>query len=387
MRRLWLPLVLPLALTACAADVPTEDDPLGDVLDDGKADSSRSPTLHDDLFFDVIAKATLARGTRYHAWDFALDGDARVTFTTFADDWTKDIDTAVYLYADRDGAWTLVSRSTTGAHDEKAAQLTADVGQGAYRVVVKGQTSRIKGDFGLLATCAGDACPTAIGSCLFGDAGSKLERLPDSYVTIARAPGTPEDVDPSAEAVRQQRLEILAQAAGFEGDAPAITAVREGMLEDLMGRSFLFYRFELDGKAEQVAGLFPAILDEPSDPSAVWRGDERLDCLQPVPVCVFGSSMASLDRTTAPLERRTLDASAQLSDQDADQLAIAYQLLGTEGAAELSELSAADDHPYTLIAFGEKHGVVFDFNTTTPVALVVDGDVVRCDAYHDAARF
>ncbi|MEM9864554.1 MAG: hypothetical protein AAF938_23340 [Myxococcota bacterium] len=146
-----------LALGACGADAGAkgvEDD----IPADGKADSFRSPTEHGDVRFDVPQTATLRDDERFHAFEFALEGDADIRIDITSSN--VNLDTVAYLYRREttDESWGRYIERNDDAEDGRlTSSIGGSYGAGLYRIIVKGFKIQHTGPFDLLVGCSG-AC-------------------------------------------------------------------------------------------------------------------------------------------------------------------------------------------------------------------------------------
>jgi len=169
MKNAILPTLPVLLMLACASDPATSSDK-GDESDvpvDGSFDSFYDPTVH-ELVLGTPADAELARGARFHAFDFSLSGDAHVVLRTTADD--PYTDTVAYLYRAGDRGWgRYVARNDDAPGLGLFSRVEMDLGEGDYRLLVKGYGWWVEGPFTVESSCEGAGCgEVEPGVCLFG---------------------------------------------------------------------------------------------------------------------------------------------------------------------------------------------------------------------------
>ena len=162
------------AVPACVAETQAVDkvDDESDAFVDGKLDGA-SITDHGDFVFDDsngrysagTMTATLASNARSHAWTFELTGDADVSFETAAFDVGEQqgLDTVMYLYKRGTGSsWgRYIVRNDDKSETNLFSYFGRELGEGEYRVVVKGYSRTDEGPFRLSAHCEGGGCPEA----------------------------------------------------------------------------------------------------------------------------------------------------------------------------------------------------------------------------------
>ena len=143
------------------ADVPTEGD--------GKADSQRAPTDHGALAFGVPALEAITDAAKFHAWQFELSGDAAIdAFTTYAVRGQRRVDTVMYLYKEGPSGWGAYVARNDDDGSRVYSRIKRTLGQGRYRVLVKGYAATTRGRFAVELDCAGAGCAPPAGACVFG---------------------------------------------------------------------------------------------------------------------------------------------------------------------------------------------------------------------------
>jgi len=163
MRRLtlWPILAIALAMVGCAASTIDKDTGSEDALPlDGKADSFRAPTEHGELRMGSTAsQAELSADEKFHAWTFALSGQANVALRVSARN--ENLDTVLYLYhrTSSDESWgSYVVKNDDANDDTLFSAIERELGEGEYRIIVKGFKERHRGPFSVSAECSGGGC-------------------------------------------------------------------------------------------------------------------------------------------------------------------------------------------------------------------------------------
>ncbi|MBK8170652.1 MAG: proprotein convertase P-domain-containing protein [Sandaracinaceae bacterium] len=159
----------------CAADVSDDAvDPSdkGDEsqLVDGAADSFRSPTEHGTIAFNEPTIASLSSTAAFHAWEFELSGDAALSIATGPSTRRRyEVDTVLYVYQRQEnGNWGRYIARNDDQENSLWSMVERSFGEGVFRVIVKGYSSRESGEFALTVNCEGDGCapkPVDSGEC------------------------------------------------------------------------------------------------------------------------------------------------------------------------------------------------------------------------------
>jgi subtilisin-like proprotein convertase family protein len=147
-----------LLAAACAAPEakPATE---SDVPVDGAFDSFRNPTDLGELTLGETTQGELTRRDQFLAWTFSLTDDATVSlFTRDAGD--GEVDTVAYLYQEGERGWGRYLERNDDFGDSYFSRITAELGVGRYRILVKGYSSRTEGRFTLDSTCFGPGCPS-----------------------------------------------------------------------------------------------------------------------------------------------------------------------------------------------------------------------------------
>ncbi len=144
------------------ADVPADDDT--------KDDSQRRPTDHGVIPFATPVIGTISNAERFHAWEFALSGDAQINaFTTYALLGQRRVDTVLYLYKEGPTGWGPYIARNDDDRGRVYSRLVRQLGAGRYRVLVKGYAAATRGRFAIEVGCDGAGCAPPSGDCVFGD--------------------------------------------------------------------------------------------------------------------------------------------------------------------------------------------------------------------------
>lgn len=155
-----LPLFLSALAFGCAA-APSIDGK-GDESDPTfayKADSFYEPTVH-ELELGVPTGATIGGDSRYHAFDFSLTGDATVTLTTGGPD--PYVDTVIYLFRWNGEKWgSYLFKSDDAPGLGYFSEIVEPLGEGDYRLMVRGYADYVEGPFTLESACFGGGCVDA----------------------------------------------------------------------------------------------------------------------------------------------------------------------------------------------------------------------------------
>lgn len=127
---------------------------------DGKADGFFDPTEHGTIDFGTEQIAAFDFDERFHAFDFELSGEADVSIETSDPD-GMDIDTVVYLYRQGEAGWGRYIHKDDDGGEDLLSHIDAPLGEGSYRILVKGYDEYEDGPFGVTVGCAGTGCATA----------------------------------------------------------------------------------------------------------------------------------------------------------------------------------------------------------------------------------
>jgi hypothetical protein len=400
----WLGLLL--MVSACAPETLDEDEPLGDLGPDGKADGSGDTVDHGALLFDVSAAGALSPEAARHVWAFELDGRASIELRTFARDPDDDPDTVLYLYKRRQSGWKLLEKNDNGAYDKHWSWLERDLTSGSYRVLVKGKQREAEGDFFVEASCVGDGCPEK--TCVFGSPGADLSGLASSYVS-ASEPAVElaaDDTAPDSPSARR----LIAAMALIQGDAPPSVEAAFGVIGgaaeerrylDVGGTSYLVLGFTI--ASEQVGSgrhtlVYRDLPDDDGSAEALAHFAEAdAFCAAPPPSCAFG--IHEVDLRSDPAFKTTTRSLA--TTRSFDELIRAQVLAAAQGVAtirsadeifrhtEVIELLTLHDRrsgvDYQAVLMfsssGDTYGAIFFAGTDSRAAVVTDGWIGRCSAF------
>lgn len=403
-----------LAASACGSHADDgEDDPLGDLDDDAKADSLASPTMHGPIFFGTSVAERLRGGARFHGWGFALTDEAEVSFETFGIDAERSLDTVVYLYQRRGttNRWTMVDKNDDNEGLATAfSRARTALAAGEYRVIVKGKKRTTKGDFRLEASCAGAGCPSE--PCLFGDSkNATMDWLPRSYFTEDRAASivlTPYNVgerSPRANLVRRALTVVTGEpidtvAAAFHAAEDGF--IRERHFTDASGATYwaISVGNERDGSHHSV--VFASAVNLEPLVHFVERGQPGGFCKVRPPTCALGAYLGELEASGEfTREVEAIDRDSSLSAALAKQLMAAAvefadlaqpdEIFASADAVEAWALrDGRDDATYDLVRLvdsaGDDWGAVFVAGSTERVAVIRDGSFELCTRFARAPR-
>ena len=166
-QRTYLSLSCAVLLLACAPLSPDEMASLekgeeDTFMVDGRADSFASPTDHGRITFGAAVDAELGDGARFHAFTFALRGEAEINIDVTSAD--PNLDTVAYLYYRFPGEsdWgRYISRNDDADSTRVTSQIARLLSPGEYRVIVKAFKYVQRGPFSLTVSCDGECATTA----------------------------------------------------------------------------------------------------------------------------------------------------------------------------------------------------------------------------------
>jgi len=139
-------------LAACAPG----SDPEEELDGGGKADDPLR-VEHGDYTPGSTVEATFTASATKHAWTFMLDGHGRMTLFTRP----TDRDTVLYLFRRRPGgSWGHYIAKNDDFEGESFSQITADLDEGVYRILVTAGDEDVRGKFNLKSRCEGPGCTT-----------------------------------------------------------------------------------------------------------------------------------------------------------------------------------------------------------------------------------
>ena len=293
-RNLFLASVLVSSSLLGCATSDTSDE-LPETLVDGAADSWASPTNFGFLFDRVWQRGELDPGRRikYPAWEFSLGADARVAITTHQAPTDEPDLTRAYAYLykrnEDDTSWKRIAKAEPGTG---FAAITKDLGEGRYRVLVKGATATDEGEFMLRMECSGAGCPSGP-QCLAGD--GEFWQISDLHNGALTSYGDKE-LSATSEIRESLKAQIIAavneSAHSVTTIAEAFDAVDGGVVnkyifwDNLVGRNLTAIEY---GAGDNSYG---AIFVEDSATVAAGIHDGFIEnCTIEPKTCVFGESM------------------------------------------------------------------------------------------------
>ena len=159
-------LALVATQAACTADT-TDDDPDGDPVLDGKSDGA-SPILKGTLGWtgsqDVAFTDDSGDSTKLVYLTFSLSGDADIVVDTQApmSNGSSSLDTVLYIYQPTGDNWNAYLYRNDNGGAGKYSQVSAHLGAGDYRVLIRRKTGTGTPNVGVAATCSGTGCAPAV---------------------------------------------------------------------------------------------------------------------------------------------------------------------------------------------------------------------------------
>ncbi|HEY4176398.1 MAG TPA: hypothetical protein VGM90_06185 [Kofleriaceae bacterium] len=400
MRTTLASLFIASSLVACATNA-REDEKLPDTITDGAADSWASPTSFGNLFRDTWQRGQidLDNNVKYPAWNFTLSGDAKVTVETrVAPTDEPDLKkTVVYLYQQRDDerTWNRIAATTPGAG---FGSLTKDLGEGTYRVIVKGVAATDHGEFMLRRTCTGAGCGEGP-QCILGD--GEFWEIQDVHNGSLLASG---NTELNAQSQLSDTLKAQIIAAVRESAHDDVTTI-EGAFDAVDENVINKYTFwdELSGR--NLVGIEYGAGD--NSYGAVFRGGETSvaagihdgfieNCTLPVQACVFGERMGEAAFMPG---MKLVDERDMTSPDDEDITAVQEsQIMAATQTTKLTDaLESTDDGAVTIRSYenadGRKFteiqwsagdnpvGAFFKGDSTDVAAENSDGDLQNCTEF------
>lgn len=388
------------SLVACATNAPREDEQLPDTITDGAADSWASPTNFGNLFRDTWQRGEIdvENNRKFPAWSFSLTGDAKVTVETrVAPTDEPDLKAAVvYLYKQRDDESTYqrIAQSTgTGF-----GKITKNLGEGTYRVIVKGVAATDAGELMLRRTCTGEGCGEGP-QCILGD-GEFWQVRDVGYGSLVSYGST--ELNAQSELSDVLKAQIIAAVRESAHDdvttvAGAFDAVDQGVINK--------YTFFDNLSQQSLIGIEYGAGD--NSYGAVFHGGDATvaagihdgyieDCTLAVRACVLGERMG--EAAFMPDMKLVDDRTMSSSDDEDITAAQEAQVMSALSATTLAEaLSNTDDAEAYIRTYKHKDGrtfteiqwsagdnpvgVFFAGDTTEVVANNSDGDLFDCTAF------
>jgi hypothetical protein len=407
---LCLPILLLSAAcaSACAIDSVTDSDQGAEsaLVEDlvSAHDSQQKPTDHGDLAFDSPVADTLTAAHGYHAWELTVSGPATLTVATSAP--TPDgaqVDTVVYLYREGASGWGRYIGRNDDAPGTLWSRLTKSLGEGHYRVLVKGYRADDLGPFALTVGCAGDGCqptepPIDTSACLFGTTYNELSQPRSDLQIVGREQlyaSTPLTALGAAQVVL-----AVQQSSHDDVTTPteAFAAVDEGEINRVhvwdarARRSFVAYEYGAGDNS--YGGIFHR---ESTELAASIHDGDLYDCHVLADTCLLGEGYHELlaDPAFALGSSRVITAASQLSGVEAEAALAAVQRIHPEVTDLAAAIVAADDDRLNLttlvhVATGSEFlavefgagdtsvGAVFFAGSTRVAALIEDGGFDAC---------
>jgi hypothetical protein len=393
--------LLAIPLFACTQSA-VEETPLGDVLDDSKADSWGYPTNFGTLYTDTWQYGLLEPSSKLRtpAWTFFTNGSAHVTIESHQaptdEPWLTGA--VVYLYKQRDvGTWQRIAKSGIGGF----GSLTRDLEAGAYRVIVKGLGNDDEGEFMVRLGCEGAGCVTD--SCLFGDSFYELRQLMHGATSTYKA-GV---LTAASQLTAAQQAQIVAavQVSALGEDvttvAEAFAAVDQNevnqfnVYDSLAGRAFTAFEY---GAGDSSYGAFFEG-DAPARVAEIGDGEIR-ECTAQAKSCVLGRSyheakympdlkqvstrwITKATQVNRPFLKDQIIAAVNEASYEVSTLAEAFESVD-QGEIRYDVYRHTDGREFVAIEYGagdNSYGAFFAAGSTTMVASIHDGDLYGCTAW------
>lgn len=399
-------LVISAAAVGCLDEGKPDEEEL-DLLDDSKADSQLKPTLHGEIAFATPAHSALTTDARFHAWTFALSGNAQVDLTTaYSVLGQRRTDTVLYLYRQKDdGSWGAYIARNDDYGTTTYSQLKKSLGAGNYRVLVKGHLASTVGKFKVTVNCHGDGCaPPAPAGCIFGTTyGEIFENNPNLQVinTNKIHPDTLATLN-----VDDQRRLMLAvqQSAHTDVMTPEEAILRVDqhevnvtwLVEPAAKRSYIAFEY---GAGDNSYG---AVFDRYSAQMVTNIHDGDLEhCIATPKTCVFDDDWTEVRNNTTEftiISTRTITAANPPTGVVADQAMIALSQSYDDLTSVADGLQRTDDDLITIYELRHKAtnkllesfvyhagdtavGRIYFKGTTTRAAVINDLFIEGCDLF------
>ena len=368
---------------------------------DGSADSWRSPTLHGDLVFGQPNPAEFDGAAFYHAWDFSLSGAAEVELEV--DNPSDYFDTVMYLYrSDAAGSdWGTYLERNDDQPESLRSRIAVSLDVGLYRVMVKGYSQSLEGDFSIIATCAGEGCVSQnLDVCLFGqdmaELGQRTGYSPNDWsavdaVSVYELSAILQEQIVLGASQMEGRPMDLAEAVDYNDDRE----IRYQAFDAEGGRQFVAYSYYLGDTL--VGFVFP---DGETVQAMVQDG--YLESCHPSDLqggCLFGQELFELEQDPAFELGEPVSLAAggldQLSPIRLQQLLLGIESLEglpasfpdywdmvDDGIIQMRDLTAADGRQFVLFAYYQGDTRVgFLFQAAGLVqATIGDGEIGDCVA-------
>lgn len=408
MRSFWFSAVFAISATAVGClDDGKPDEEETDFLDDSKADSQLKPTNHGELAFATPAHSALTADARFHAWTFALSGNAQVDMTTaYSVLGQRRTDTVLYLYRQKDdGSWGAYISRNDDYGSTTYSQLKKSLGAGNYRVLVKGHLASTTGKFKVTVNCHGDGCaPPVTNTCIFGDSYHDIfENNPNIQVINSNKiyPNTLSTLN----ADDQHRLMLAVQQSSHDDVTTPEEAIMRvdqeevnvtWLVEPAAKRSYIAFEY---GAGDNSYG---AVFDRYSAQMVTNIHDGDLEhCIATPKTCVFDDDWTAVRNNTADFtisSQTTITQASQLTGVAADQAMFAFRQSYDDVTSVADGLSRVDDNEIVVYQFKHKAtnklleafvyhagdtavGRIFFKGTTTRAAVINDLYIEGCDLF------
>ncbi len=400
MRSTWLvSSVLALSATAACLDEGKADEEETEFLDESKADSHLKPTNHGVIIFGNPEHAVIGGNERFHAWTFALSGNAQVDMTTsYSLLGQRRTDTVLYLYKQKpDGTWGSYIARNDDYGSTTYSQLKRSLGEGNYRVLVKGHLASTTGKFKVTVNCAGDGCAAVEPprTCVFGDTYHDIfENNPHLQVinTNKIYPSTLATLNPED----QHRLMLAVQQSSHTD----VTTPEEAILRVDQEEVNVTWIVEPEAQRMFVAfeygagdNSYGAVFDRWSGEMVTNIHDGDLEsCATPPADCLFPDDWNGLKYTTAftRTATRTITQASQLTGVAAQQALAAFETVYDQSFSSVADgLAMADGneinlHTYKHIATNRSIDVIeFGAGDTSVGELFYAGTTMHAASIND----
>ena len=366
---------------------------------DGTADSWRSPTLHGELIFAQSNPASFEDDALYHAWDFSLEGRAELLLQVEQEN--LSFDTVMYLYQrDEDTLdWGSYMARNDDANDQLLSRLHLYLSAGNYRVMVKGYSKTLRGDFALRADHVGGGCQPVL-ECVFGEDINDL----DQRSTFDFGAWGVVDETNIGDLSPIRAAQIVSGASAMEGQAMGLTEavtynddaeIRVQDFSAAFGPDYSIYTYYL---GDTMVGFIFADGDQIQ---AAVEDSDLYDCRpeDDAGACLFGEMLWQMEESeTLSLSNEVILTAANLDTLSTTRRAqLEIGLAGhenqvvsfpeyweqvDEGKIWMRDVLAADGRRFVLFDFGQgDNSFGFVFNEAELIlAMIGDGEIDDCQA-------
>lgn len=363
MRALSFALLAALAVPAigCTSDDKGPEEELAGLDDSSKADTQRQPTEHGALVWGAKSDAVLTADARFHAWTFALSGDASVDLkTTYTVAGQRRTDTVLYLYKQQaSGAWGSYLARNDDYGSTTYSQLKRTLGAGTYRIIVKGHDATTVGKFSVVPACSGAGC-TVIdpNACLFGDTYGDLLANP-ALAQISMTKYTPANFDQLSDYLKGLFVVAVHQSSHTDVVTPAeaLAAVDQSEVNvsfynDAAGRRE-YVAFEYGAGDNSYGGVFDFTSGVLASP--IHDGD-LYPCTARHETCLLDEDWLALRNDTAyeTASTRVVTAAGDLSGVQATQALSALHQSYPDAATLAAALANADGGQLNVVTIVHK---------------------------------